>query len=66
MTESKKAIDRVRSAFAAAGSAVPHSRVADAADTGDSRFFAGRYAFALVFTPAGTGQFGGNLPTAQL
>jgi putative drug exporter of the RND superfamily len=53
-------------AFAAAGAAVPESRVVDAADTGDNHFFAGRYAFALVFTPPGTGQFGGNLPTAQV
>ncbi len=53
-------------AFSAAGSAVHDSRVADGANTGDARFFAGRYAFALVFTPPGTGQFGGNLPTARL
>ena len=53
-------------AFSAAGTAVVDSRIADAADTGDARFFAGRYSFAIVFTPPGTGQFGGNLPTAQL
>ena len=63
-------------AFSAAGSSVPRSRVprsrvprsrvADAADTGDARFYAGRYAFALVFTPPGKGQFCGTLPTARL
>ncbi|HXW79147.1 MAG TPA: MMPL family transporter, partial [Acidimicrobiales bacterium] len=53
-------------AFAAAAAAVPQTRVADAANTGDAHFFAGRYAYALVFTPPGTGQFGGNLPTARL
>jgi putative drug exporter of the RND superfamily len=53
-------------AFAAAGKAVPDSRVADAADTGDARFFAGGYAFAIDFTPPGNGPFGGALPTGQV
>ncbi|HTW08640.1 MAG TPA: MMPL family transporter [Acidimicrobiales bacterium] len=58
--------DAVGRAFGAAGHAVPGSRVLDAATTGDERFYAGRYSFAVVFTPPGAGQFGGNVPTAQL
>jgi len=53
-------------AFNAAGAAVPGSRVADLANTGERHFDAGRYSFALVFTPQGKGAFGGNLPTGQL
>jgi putative drug exporter of the RND superfamily len=56
----------VAKAFSAAAGAVGDSRVEDGANTGDAHFFAGRYAFALVFTPPGTGQFGGSLPTTRL
>jgi RND superfamily putative drug exporter len=53
-------------AFAAAAAAVPGSRVADQATTGDRNFEAGHYSFALVFTPPGKGQFGASLPTGRL
>jgi RND superfamily putative drug exporter len=41
--------------FAAAAAAVPGSRLADQATTGDARFSAGRASFALVFTRPGPG-----------
>jgi RND superfamily putative drug exporter len=54
------------SALAAAAAAVPGSRVADQANTGDKAFSTGRYSFGLVFTPPGKGTFGVALPTKQL
>lgn len=41
--------------FAAAARAVPGSRLADQATTGDARFSAGPVSFALLFTPLGPG-----------
>ena len=53
-------------AFAAAAAVVPGSRVADQADTGDTRFRSGDYNFALVYTPQGKGSFGGTIPSGQM
>jgi RND superfamily putative drug exporter len=61
-----RARDVATAAFSGAATAVPGTRVADQANTGDPKFDAGRYSFALVFTPPGKGAFGGTLPTAQL
>jgi RND superfamily putative drug exporter len=49
--------------FATAASALPGSRLADAATTGDRRFVTrdGRTAFALVFTPPTAGAFAPDL-----
>jgi RND superfamily putative drug exporter len=62
----RRAVETASWAFRAASASVPGSRVADQADTRDRSFVAGRYSFALVFTPPGKGAFGGNLPTKQL
>jgi RND superfamily putative drug exporter len=52
--------------FAAAARAVPGSRLADQATTGDARFSAGRASFALVFTRPGPGGSPAPDPSAAM